>query len=91
MLIALWLEVCERLEPRRRQLDREVKDTHTLVVTAYDRKMTSLSSSVSVTVQVCADSDSDDDDDDDDDDDGGGGGDDDDDDDDKLSSRAENF
>jgi len=35
-----------------RPLDREVKDTHLLVVTAYDVKMTSLSSSVSVTVQV---------------------------------------
>ena len=33
-------------------LDREVKDTHVFVVKAYDVKMTTLSSSVSVTVQV---------------------------------------
>lgn len=36
------------LEP----LDREGKDTHTLSVRAHDKKMTSLSSYVSVTVQV---------------------------------------
>ena len=36
----------------RQPLDREVQDTYTLVVTAYDTKMTSLSSSVSVTVKV---------------------------------------
>jgi len=49
-----WFSIDESrgLLTTRQPLDRELKDTHSLVVKAYDKKMSTMSSLVSITVQV---------------------------------------